>query len=62
MNEQVGKKEVQLNIKEMRKLKFMISTPMYGGMCHGMYTKSMMDTISMLTSHGIPAQIYYMFN
>jgi hypothetical protein len=60
--QQPQKKEITLNLPEMRKLKFMIATPMYGGMCHGMYTKSLMDTISMMTGHGVPAQLYFMFN
>ena len=62
MNEPEVKREVTLNLPEMRKMKIFIATPMYGGMCHGLYTKSLMDTISMVTGHGIPTQIYYMFN
>ena len=46
----------------MRKLKFYLATPMYGGMCHGMYTKSLMDTTSVFMQYGIPMQIYYLFN
>ena len=53
---------LEIQLEELRKRKLMVATPMYGGMCHGLYTKSMMDTISMMTSHGIPAQLYYMFN
>ena len=55
-------KEIQLNLEEMRKLKFYLATPMYGGMCHGMYTKSLMDTTSVFMQYGIPMQIYYLFN
>jgi len=35
---------------------------MYGGMCNGMYTKSLMDTTSVFMQYGIPMQIYYLFN
>ena len=28
----------------MRKIKLFIATPMYGGQCYGLYTKSLMDT------------------
>ena len=55
-------KEIQLNLEEMRKLKFYLATPMYGGMCNGMYTKSLMDTTSVFMQYGIAMQIYYLFN
>jgi len=54
--------EIQLNLEEMRKMKFFLATPMYGGMCNGMYTKSLMDTTSVFMQYGIPMQIYYLFN
>ena len=38
-----------------------IATPMYGGMCHGLYTKSY-GYYSSLMNHGIQSQIYYLFN
>ena len=55
-------KQIQLNIPEMQKMKLFIATPMYGGMCHGLYTKSLMDTTAVLMNHGIQSQIYYLFN
>lgn len=55
-------REIQLNLEEMRKLKFYLATPMYGGMCNGMYTKSLMDTTSVFMQYGIAMQIYYLFN
>jgi len=54
--------EVQLNLEEMKKMKIFIATPMYGGMCHGLYTKSLMETVSQMQSLGIPSQLYYLFN
>ena len=54
--------EIQLNIEEMRKMKIFIATPMYGGMCNGIYTKSLVETVSQLQNHGIPSQLYYLFN
>ncbi len=55
-------KEIQLNLEEMRKMKIFLATPMYGGMCNGMYTKSLMDTTSVAMQYGVPIQIYYLFN
>ena len=54
--------EIQLNLEEMRKMKIFLATPMYGGMCHGLYTKSLMDTIGQFQQFGIPLQLYYLFN
>jgi len=56
------KKQIQLNIPEMQKNKVFLATPMYGGMCHGLYTKSLMDTTAVCMNHGLQVQIYYMFN
>jgi hypothetical protein len=56
------KQEIKLDIEGMRKNKVFLATPMYGGMCHGMYTKSLMDTTSVCMQHGLYLQIYYMFN
>lgn len=53
---------IELNIKEMRKMKIFIATPMYGGMCHGIYTKSLVETVSQMQNVGIPSQLYYLFN
>jgi hypothetical protein len=55
-------KEIQLNLEEMRKMKIFVATPMYGGQCYGLYTKSLMDTTSMFMHYGIEMQIYYLFN
>lgn len=54
--------QIQLNIEEMRKMKIFIATPMYGGMCNGIYTKSLVETVSQLQNQGIPSQLYYLFN
>ena len=53
--------KVELNIDEMRKIKLFIATPMYGGMCHGLYTKSLMDTTSTWSAHGMEFEIFYLF-
>ena len=56
------KKEIQLDIQAMQKNKVFLATPMYGGQCHGLYTKSLMDTTAVTMQHGLQLQIYYMFN
>lgn len=62
MTENQGKREIQLNIEKMRDIKLFIATPMYGGMCTGLYTKSLMDMTAVFMNHGIQSQIYYLFN
>jgi len=39
-----------------------IATPMYGGMCTGLYTQSLIKTIGMLTNHGHQVSCHFMFN
>ena len=55
-------KEITLNLEGMQQMKLFIATPMYGGMCNGMYTKSLMDTTSVCMQYGVPFQLYYLFN
>lgn len=42
--------------------KLFIGTPMYGGQCSGMYTKSIADLCMAATKVGLPIQLYYLFN
>jgi len=35
--------EIRINLEEMKNNKLMIATPMYGGMCYGLYMKSCLD-------------------
>lgn len=55
---------IQINIESdvLRKHKVMIATPMYGGQCAGMYTKSIADLSAIATHYGLPLQFYFMFN
>lgn len=40
----------------------LIATPMYGGMCHGSYTLSMLQTVGVFTQAGVPFQFSHMMN
>ena len=55
-------KQIELNLDEMRKIKLYIATPMYGGMCYGLYTKSLMDTTGAWLQHGMEHELYFLFN
>jgi len=39
-----------------------IATPMYGGMCAGFYTQSILQSISVLAQAGVQTQFSFMFN
>ena len=41
--------DVKIGVEELRKRKVFVATPMYGGMCSGMYTKATADLATMAT-------------
>ena len=54
--------KIELNIEQLRGKKLFIATPMYGGMCHGTYTKATADLITLCTKYGIEAKLFFIFN
>ena len=54
--------EMQIPIEELRKRKLFVAAPMYGGMCAGMFTKSMCDLTAMCTHYGIEMRSFFLFN
>ena len=40
----------------------MVATPMYGGQCAGIYTKSSTDLAMLAKSYGVPLSFFYLFN
>ena len=54
--------EIKVPIEELRKRKLFLATPMYGGVCAGMFTRSVADLSALCTHYGIPMQIYFLFN
>jgi hypothetical protein len=54
--------KIEISIDELRKKKLFLATPMYGGQCAGMYTKSVADLSALLAKYGVPLQLYYLFN
>lgn len=61
-NIQESKVEISIKIEELQKRKLFIATPMYGGMCAGMYTKSTNDLSSLLMHYQVEGKFYYLFN
>ncbi len=54
--------KIEISIDELRKKKLFLATPMYGGQCAGMYSKSIADLSALCAKYGIPLQLYYLFN
>jgi len=54
--------EIQIEIDELKKKRLFVATPMYGGQCHGMYTKSISDLTKLCTHYGIECKFFFLFN
>ena len=54
--------EIKVAVEELRKRKLFVATPMYGGQCQGLYTRSIADLSALCTHYGIQIRFYYLFN
>jgi hypothetical protein len=54
--------EIKISLEELQQAKIFVATPMYGGQCAGMYTRSIADFSAMCAKYNIPMQLYYLFN
>ena len=54
--------KLQVSIEELQKRKLFLAVPMYGGQCAGMFTRSVADLSAICTKHGIPLQLFFLFN
>ena len=54
--------EVKIGIEELRKNRIMVCTPMYGGMCSGMYAKACCDLATLSTKYEMDLKYFYLFN
>ena len=54
--------EVKIGIEELRKNRIMVCTPMYGGMCSGMYAKACCDLATLSTKYQMDLKYFYLFN
>jgi hypothetical protein len=51
-----------MNAGELSKQKLFVGTPMFGGMCCGMFTRSIGDLSALCTHYGIALQLFFLFN
>jgi len=54
--------EINVPVEELRKKKLFVATPMYGGQCAGMYTRSIADLSALCTHYGIEVRFFFLFN
>ncbi len=54
--------EIKIDIDYLRSRKLMIGTPMYGGQCFGVYSKSVAELQGICTQYGIPLANYNLYN
>jgi hypothetical protein len=54
--------QISVSREEFRKRKLFLATPMYGGQCTGMYTRSVADLTAKCLAEGIELKSYFLFN
>ena len=54
--------EINTTIEELQTKKLFVATPMYGGQCAGMYTKSIADLTFLCAKYGIELKHFFLFN
>lgn len=54
--------EIKITVEDLQKKKLFVATPMYGGQCAGMYTKSTNDLSMACSKYGVELRYYYLFN
>jgi hypothetical protein len=54
--------EIQIPVDILRQRKLLVATPMFGGMCSGMFAKSSADLSALCAQYQIPLQFYFLFN
>jgi len=53
---------IKISEKELKGKKLFLATPMYGGMCSGMFSRSVADVSAICTHYGIQLQLFFLFN
>ena len=54
--------DIKIPVEELREKKIMVCTPMYGGMCSGMYAKASCDLATLSTKYEMDLKFFYLFN
>ena len=54
--------ELKITSEDLANKKLFVATPMYGGQCAGIYTKSTNDLAMACSKYNIPLRFFYLFN
>lgn len=54
--------QIELDPEKLKQKSLFVATPMYGGQCAGIYTKSITDLATACAKNGIELKLYYLFN
>lgn len=54
--------KIEIKREELAKRSLFLGVPMYGGMCTGMFCRSVIDLAVMMAQWGVKLQLYYLFN
>jgi hypothetical protein len=54
--------KIEITTDELRKQSIFVGTPMYGGQCSGLYSKSTNDLAMLCAKYDIPLRFYFLFN
>ena len=54
--------DLKITVDDLKGMKLFVATPMYGGQCAGMFTKSTNDLAMACARYGIEVRFYYLFN
>ena len=51
--------EIKIGAEALAKKKLMVATPMYGGVCAGLYTRSLVDLAALCGKWNVQLQLYF---
>ena len=54
--------KIEIPVSELRKKKVFVATPMYAGMCVGLYTKACIDLATIAAKYGMEIRFFFIFN
>lgn len=54
--------EIKIQAEDLQKRTLFVAAPMYGGMCHGSFARSMQDLTALCLKYGVLMRTYYLFN
>ena len=54
--------KLDIKTEDLQQYSIFVGTPMYGGQCAGLFTKSTNDLSMFCTTHKIPLKYYFLFN